>query len=303
MLAPKIGLPSPRSITRASVLLGLAALLASCARSDAKSDKNLAVEPLDDLVVTRDITYASGPRHSLDVYVSKTGSQDKPVILFLYGGTWMAGAKADFAWVGATLARKGYMVIIPDYRIYPQGTWPKFLQDNAMAARWAHDNAAHYGGDAANLVIMGHSAGAYNAVSLAVDRRWLNEAGLSPERDISAVIGLSGPYIIEADTQKLKVIFGPEAQLPDTQPFNHVDGSSPPLLLIIGDKDDQVVPDESDRLAALVRSKGGAATVVHYPALSHGGTLDALAPDQEKAPPVMNEITAFIEKTKKRTAN
>jgi acetyl esterase/lipase len=289
-------LPRSRLISRASVLLGVTVLLTGCARSDVKSDKNLAAEPLDDLIVTKDISYAQGPRHSLDVYVSKTKSEHKPVVLFIYGGTWMSGSKADFTWVGAVLARKGYVVVIPDYRIYPKGVWPKFLRDNALAARWARDNAALYGGDASNLVIIGHSAGAYNAASLAVDRRWLSEAGLSPERDVRAVIGLSGPYIIEADTRKLKVIFGPEAQWPDVQPISHVDGKSPPLLLIIGDRDDQVDPRDTDKLASEVRLKGGSATVIHYPDLSHAGTLDALAPGKENAPPVMDEIITFIEK-------
>jgi acetyl esterase/lipase len=283
-------------VTGAWILLGSAVLLTSCKRADANTDRNLAAEPLDDLTITRDISYAQGLRHSLDVYVSKTGNAHKPVVLFIYGGTWMSGAKADSAWVGAVLARKGYVVVIPDYRIYPEGAWPEFLQDNAQAVRWARDNAARYGGDASNLVIMGHSAGAYNAVSLAVDPRWLHEAGLNPEQDVKAVIGLSGPYIIQPDSRKLKAIFGPRAQWPDTQPFNHIDGRSPPLLLITGDKDDQVGPEEGDKLAALVHAKGGSATVVHYPALSHGGTLDALAPGQENAPPVMDEIAAFIEK-------
>lgn len=292
----RMTLPRPSLISRGSVLLGLTALLTGCVRGDVKSEKNIAAEPLDDLIITRDINYAQGPRRSLDVYVSKTKSGHKPVVLFIYGGTWMSGSKADFTWVGAALARKGYVAVIPDYRIYPKGVWPKFLQDNAMAARWARDNASLYGGDASNLVIMGHSAGAYNAVSLAVDRRWLSEAGLNPERDVRAVIGLSGPYIIEADTRKLKVIFGPETQWPDVQPISHVDGKSPPLLLVIGDKDDQVDPRDTDKLAAQVRLKGGSATVIHYANLSHAGSLDALAPEEENAPPVMDEITAFIEK-------
>lgn len=292
----RMTLPRSWLISGASILLGVAVVLTSCHRNDTKSDKNLAAEPLDDLIITRDISYAEGPRHSLDVYVSRTKSEHKPVVLFIYGGTWMSGSKADSAWVGAVLARKGYVVVIPDYRIYPEGAWPKFLQDNARAVRWSRDNAALYGGDASNLVIMGHSAGAYNAVSLAVDPRWLHEVGLNPQQDVRAVIGLSGPYIIQPESRKLKVIFGPKAQWPDTQPFNHIDGKSPPLLLITGDKDDQVGPEEGDKLAALVHAKGGFATVVHYPALSHAGTLDALAPGEENAPPVMDEIAAFIEK-------
>src|SRR5579863_2305896 len=161
-------------------------------------DRNMAARPYDDLIITRDVPYAAGRRHLLDIYALRANGSAKaaaprPVVIFIYGGSWASGNKADLAWVGASLARQGYVVIIPDYRIYPEARWPDFLKDNAAAVRWAHDHAASHGGDPRSLVLMGHSAGAFDVASLAVDRRWLAGVGMEPKRDLTAVIGISGP--------------------------------------------------------------------------------------------------------------
>jgi acetyl esterase/lipase len=283
-----------------SALLLEATLLGGCWRAESKVDRNKAAQPMDDLAITRDVAYAEGDRHSLDVYAPRNSSAPRPVVVFFYGGGWDSGAKADFAWVGAALARHGYVAVVPDYRIFPEVVWPKFLEDSAAAVRWAREHAASYGGDPSALVLMGHSAGAYNAVSLALDPRWLAGVGMDPRRDLRAAIGLSGPYdFLPLSRQRLMVIFGPEPQRPDTQPINHVDGKAPPLLLLTGDLDRTIDPPENDRLAAKVRQKGGAITVIHYPLLDHGGTLDALAglPAQTlsaRAARVMDDISRFI---------
>jgi len=254
-----------------------------------------AVQPKGGVAVTRDIVYGSAARRMLDVYAPRGAPAGRPVVVFFYGGNWDSGSKGDYGWVGAALARRGYVAIVPDYRLYPQARWPMFLEDGAQAVRWARDHATAFGGDPSSLVLMGHSAGAYNAVSLAVDRRWLSGVGMDARSELKAVIGLSGPYdFLPLHSESLKVIFGPEAQRPDTQPINHVDGRATPMLLITGDRDTVVDPGNSDRLAAKVRREGGAATVVHYPNLDHARTVAALSGPLGWLAPVMNDMAAFI---------
>ena len=273
-----------------------------------KVDNNLAAQPMDDLVITRDIAYAPGELHSLDIYAPLTPGAPRPVVVFFHGGGYDSGQKADSAWVGAALARRGYVVVVPDFRLYPKVIWPAFLLDCAAAVRWTHDNIASHGGDPSELVLMGHSSGAYNAMSLAVDRRWLNEVGMDPGHDLRAAVGLSGPYddlpaINPTTNLKVQTIFGPKSQWPDTQPVNHAHGRSPPLLLITGDRDDIVDPVESDMLAENVRKSGGVVKLIHYPTLDHTGTLEALAPQKGKNPQVMDDITAFISAPRTIAAN
>ncbi|MGL1530619.1 alpha/beta hydrolase, partial [Vibrio parahaemolyticus] len=74
-------------------------------------------------------------------------------------------------------------------RIYPD-LYPSFLTDSAAAVRWARDHAGEYGGDPRRLFLAGHSAGAYNAVMLGLDGRWLAAVGMNPKTDIAGVVGL-----------------------------------------------------------------------------------------------------------------
>lgn len=286
---------SVRWIFGCVLVLGMTLSWGVCSKTKVRVDLNSAAQPMDDLAISRDIAYADGDRHRLDVYAPRSRSEANPVLVFFYGGGWDSGAKADFAWVGAAMARRGYVVVIPDYRIYPEVIWPKFLEDNAAAVRWTRDHVASYGGDPSTLVLMGHSAGAYNAVTLVIDRRWLAGAGMDFRYGIRAAIGLSGPYdFLPLDRRRLKIIFGPEERLPDTQPINHVDGAAAPVLLLTGDRDDVVDPPESDRLAVKIHENRGSASVVHYPLLDHSGTLDAIAGPPDPTAPVLNDISCFI---------
>ena len=112
------------------------------------------------------------------------------MVLFFYGGNWDSGSKEDYLFLGEALASRGFVVAIADYRIYPEVRYPEFLADGASAARWTFAHIAEYGGDPARVSLMGHSAGAYIALMLALDPDWLG-----PERArIKSAVGLAGPY-------------------------------------------------------------------------------------------------------------
>jgi acetyl esterase/lipase len=273
---------------------GLAAALAALAGcTTAGALSTLSAAP--GVTVVRDVAYGRDPRQRLDVYAPPGAAPGRPVVVFFYGGSWDSGAKADYAFVGQALARQGYLAVVADYRLFPRVAWPAFLMDCAFAVKWAHDHAAEYGGDAARLVVMGHSAGAYNAVELAVDDRWMAVAALD-RRNLAAVVGLSGPYdFLPLRTLELQRIFGPEADRADTQPINHVDGAAAPMLLITGDRDIIVNPGNTDRMAAKVRAAGGQAQVIHYPKLGHPLTVGVLAPPLQWIAPVMRDVSRFID--------
>jgi acetyl esterase/lipase len=267
-------------------------LFVLCSSGEGGINQNKVAEPFDDLSITRDVAYAPGDRHGLDIYASRTPGGPRPIIVFIYGGGWTSGTKANYAWVGAALARRGYIAVVPDYRLYPQAHWPQFLEDCAAAVKWAREHMASYGGDPSALVLMGHSAGAYNAFALAVDRRRLAQVGMDPRRDLKAVVGLSGPYTMEPHGLLEDAIF--DVRNGYTEPIDHADGKSPPLLLLIGDKDKAVEPRDSDQVAAKIRELGGVAEVIHYPPLEHNGTLEALGGVPGQTAPVMDDIVRFL---------
>jgi len=254
-----------------------------------------ALEPKGGLVILRDIAYGQGSRARLDIYRPKAADGHTPVVVFFYGGGWDSGEKADYTFAGAALARQGFVAVVPDYRLYPEVRWPAFVEDSADAVAWTRAHIANYGGDPQKLFLMGHSAGAYNALELAVDHRWLSAVGMDAQRDIKGVVGLAGPYdFLPLKSDELKVIFGPQASRPDTQPINHVDGRSPPLLLVTDTADTVVDPGNTPRMAAKVRSFGGKVETREYKGLSHALLMGAVAAPLRFLAPVLRDSTTFM---------
>ena len=142
-----------------------------------------------------DQPYGRGPRQLLDIWVPdgiREGDR-LPVIVFFYGGGWDSGERANYGFVGRALAQRGFVVVIPDYRLVPKAHWPGFIEDSAAAVAWTHTHIGSLAGDPDRIALMGHSAGAYNAAMLALDPQWMRGAKSDPSV-IRGVAGLAGPY-------------------------------------------------------------------------------------------------------------
>jgi prenylcysteine alpha-carboxyl methylesterase len=183
-------------------------------------------------------------RHYLDIYGStasatiskkddETVSQPlKPVVLFLTGGAWIIGYKMWGTLLARTLAPFGILVVIPDYRNFPQCNVQSMIQDADQAVEWTLNNIQQYGGDPNKLVICGQSAGAHIGACLLLQKAQLEpppttrDSIMSPNsvsstsssweeipppppagdatttswdsEDIKGFIGVSGPYDLVA---------------------------------------------------------------------------------------------------------
>jgi len=249
------------------------------------------------------LAYAPGERGRLDVYLPSHAAPGAPMAVFIYGGSWQSGDRGFYRFVGANFASRGIVAVVPDYRLYPQVRFPEFLRDNAMAVRWARDHAAEFGADPERIFLIGHSAGAYNAVMLGVDKRWLGEVGLDPRRDITGIIGWAGPYdFLPLTDAKLKAIFGPDDQLPATQPITWAGADEPPLLLLAGSADKEVDPGNSTRMATAVKARGGEAEARIYPGIGHAGLLGAILELFRGRAPTLRDTVDFIDSHGARAA-
>lgn len=245
-------------------------------------------------LLARDVPYGAHRRRRLDVY-TPAGAPPFPVLLFFYGGGWRSGSKELYRFVGAAFAHSGFLTIIPDYRVYPEVRFPAFLEDCAQAVAWVHREAQAYGGNGMPPAVIGHSAGAYNAVMLALDPSWLGEHGLAARRDLRAVIGLAGPYdFLPITGPTLKIIFGPESDWPRTQPIRYARGDNPPLLLIAGSADRVVQAANTRRLVARIRAAGGPVEERIYPLAGHLSVLGALAPSLRLLAPTHRDCRRFL---------
>lgn len=248
--------------------------------------------------IAKDVAYGEGARLKLDVYAPRSAAaRPRPVIVFFYGGSWSSGRRQGYAFAARALAARGFVVVVPDYRLVPEVRYPDFLRDCAAAVRWTRRNAGRYGGDGERMVLTGHSAGAYNAAMLALDPGLLG----TDRAAVRGFAGLAGPYdFLPLDDPSTIAAFGAWPRPSETQPVVYASVRAPPALLLHGERDSRVKPRNSVKLAHLLRGAGGEVRLKLYPRLGHVGILTALAKPFRRQAPVLADVAAFaLEVTEK----
>lgn len=232
---------------------------------------------------------------TLDIWGAETSTDiRRPVVIFWYGGGWAKGDRTSYAFAGRALAKAGFLVVIPDYRKVPNVRFPAFLDDGAEAVAWVAANAYEYGGDAERVVFMGHSAGAYQAVMLALDSQRLTAAGVDPAI-VKAAVGLSGPYdFYPFDSPRSIAAFNQWPQPAETQPITFARADAPPLLLVTSDGDETVRPRNANNLGAKLRALGAPVEVKNYGPLDHEEIVMALSVPFRSKGPVLADSVAFL---------
>lgn len=226
-----------------------------------------------------DLVYGEYDRLKLDVYqpVHSVDSQKPATVIFFYGGGWEAGEKANYKFVAEALTSQGMIVVIPDYRVFPEAVFPEFIEDAAQAVAWTRKHIAEFGGDPEQLFIAGHSAGAQIAAMLSVNPRYLQQAGLETKQ-LRGMIGLAGPYdFLPLTSPTLKQIFGDDASQWQSQPVNFVGEDHPPTLLLVGNNDRTVLPRNSYRFAEKLKQYGNDVEIVELSNYGHVAMVAKLA--------------------------
>ncbi len=167
----------------------------------------------------------------LDLYYP----QDQPgfaTIVWFHGGGLSAGEKH----IPEGLKGKGVAVAAVNYRLSPRVQSPAYLEDAAAAVAWVFDKIASLGGDPGKIFLSGHSAGGYLASMVGLDKRWL----AAHQRDADAIAGLipfSGHTITHFSIRAERGIPGTQPVVDELAPLYHVRPDAPPLLLITGDRE------------------------------------------------------------------
>ncbi|GAA0583183.1 alpha/beta hydrolase [Craurococcus roseus] len=250
-----------------------------------------------------DLAYGPLPRQRLDLYLPAGAGEATPLLAFFHGGNWQQGSRRDYPFLARALASRGLAVAVPDYRLHPEGHWPDFLEDGALAVAWLRgERGRAAGAPPGPCFAMGHSAGAYNAAALALDPRWLDAAGLPGGRDaLAGLIALAGPFDWTPRDEPLATIFAaaPGGRL-EAAPSDAALAGAPPALLLHGEGDTRVGTFHSTRLAERLRAAGGAPELRLYPRVGHVGIVAAFAAPLRAlglaGAPVMEDVVAFVER-------
>lgn len=270
------------SLTKRQILagFGLAPLAAACSPLGALNA--LAPKEKNSKLLRANVAYGADRRQAYDVYAPvniavDTESGLAPMLVFFYGGGWDSGSKDLYSWAGRALASLGYVVVVPDYRLVPQVRFPEFLEDSEAAVRHAMANAEAYGADAQRLGLMGHSAGAYNAIMLALAPNYLGVPA-GEQSALRAVIGVAGPYdFYPYDVPSTVNAFGQWPKPEETQPVNYARKTGAKFQLIYSRGDKVVGAHNAKNLAAKLKAAGDDVELIAYDKPSHPDMVAALS--------------------------
>lgn len=167
----------------------------------------------------------------LDIYYPEK-LKNYPTVVWFHGGGLTGGQKE----IPDALKGKGIGVIGVNYRLSPKARVKQCIEDAAAAVAWVFENIALYGGDSSLIFVSGHSAGGYLTAMIGLDKSWLGKYGKHAD-DIAGLIPLSAQTITHFTRRKELGISEKQPVVDQYAPLYHVRPDAPPLLLITGDRE------------------------------------------------------------------
>ncbi len=212
----------------AFVLLSCASLNAQNASSSASSyqiEEGILYRTGDDL------TDGMKKMCRLDIY-SPVDAKDFPTVVWFHGGGLTGGKRK----IPEQLKSSGIAVVTVDYRLSPNVKVTDCIDDAAAAVAWTFRDIEKYGGSPEKIFVSGHSAGGYLTSMLGLDKKWLKAHQIDAD-NITGLIPFSGHTITHFTVRAERGIDGKQPIIDEMAPLFHIRKDAPPLLLITGDRD------------------------------------------------------------------
>ena len=224
-------------------------------------------------------------RCKLDIYYPDNEKEFTTIVWF-HGGGLTGGNKElpDF------LKNKGMCIVGVNYRLSPVVEAPSYIEDAAAAVAWVFNNIEYYGGDSSKIFISGHSAGGYLAMMIGLDKNYLFEHNIDAN-NIAGLIPLSGQTITHFNIRENMGMKDKQPLVDKFAPLFHVRNDAPPLLLITGDRELEMLGryEENAYLARMMKVVGHKQTrLLELQGYDHGMTYPAF-------PLILKEIEQILQ--------
>lgn len=252
-----------------------------------------------------------GQPQNLDIYFP-TGGDDIngpwPVVVYLHGGGWTQGDKTEGKWLANWLNPAGYMVVMVNYRMYPDFYFPAFIEDPKCAIRFLRAHAGRYKLDSKRIAAWGVSAGGHLASLLGTaDKRAGWDVGEYPGQSslVQAVVDIAGPSDLTVPgTPKLEPLIklafnAPPEERGPYSPVTYASHDDPPFLIIHGDKDDAVLVQQGHAMYNAMRQAGVPAQLVIVKNGGHNLTATGAEPTSPTQAELGQIMLAFLKKVLK----
>jgi len=242
------------------------------------------------LVLEEGITYTvnNGKACLMDIVYPADAKGELPAVIWVHGGGWSdenLTRKYLPSRELAELAKRGYVTASIDYRLCQEAPFPAQIVDCKAAVRFLRANARRYHVDADHIGAWGESAGGHLAELMAYsdDDEFVDGHNSGFSGRIQAVVPWYAPSDLREEPggdgqvpQIYRDLFACEdmeecKRLAETaSPVTYTGRKNPPTLLMHGDADRLVSPDESRMMEKALREAGNEVTLVMVPGQIHG---------------------------------
>ncbi len=258
--------------------------------------------PAPEIVRTLDVPYGDRPvrLRSLDLY-APSGAKNLPIMVYIHGGGWRAGDKRAVAEKPEFSIRQGFLFVSLNYRLVPAVDIRTQLQDSADGIGWLKKNVAQYGGDPAQIHLVGHSAGAHHVAVLASQPSFLQKAGVELAQLKSAVVldtqALDVPTLMQGNSNPIyQQAFGTDPAIwKQISPRHGLQQGQmhPPFLIVVADGRGPKLK-QAEAFAEAVRKFGGRAEILEAPEHTHASLNRSLGAPRDKVTQAVARFLAAV---------
>jgi acetyl esterase/lipase len=225
-----------------------------------------------------DLPYGDAAKQRLDLYLPEVKQTAAPVFLFLHGGGFREGDRAQFGFVAGLFAQHDIITAVASYRLTDAGHhYPAQPEDVKNAIQWLYRHVADYGGEPNAIYVGGHSAGAILAADVGVDRSWMTDMGV-PAEALRGIVPVSGPYDLRVSGRPGEAsAYAPTPELQsEGSPVLHVNDAAPAALVALGSTEERFMQSSRELVDKLTES-GVNARLLVLEGQDHKDTVLSLA--------------------------
>ncbi|HRM31142.1 alpha/beta hydrolase [Acinetobacter sp. CWB-G5] len=217
--------------------------------------------------VQENVAYGLRARHRLDLFRTQTPREHRPLIVFVHGGAWMHGDKKDYRFIGEAFAKEGFDVAVINYHLAPEHIFPASIDDLSLALNYLNVHQLKYQISTEKVVLMGHSAGAFNVMSALYHPKPYE---IQCRSQITAIIGLAGPYHFDYKGDPICAdAFDQNRPYQEVMPYYFVESNRVKHYLLVAENDDVVGLSNAVDLDRRLKEKGNYSQLWTVPRIGH----------------------------------
>lgn len=217
--------------------------------------------------VQENVAYGLRARHRLDLFRTQKPREYRPLIVFVHGGAWMHGDKKDYRFIGEAFAKEGFDVAVINYHLAPEHIFPASIDDLSLALNYLNVHQLKYQISTEKVVLMGHSAGAFNVMSALYHPKPYE---IQCRSQITAIIGLAGPYHFDYKGDPICAdAFDQNRPYQEVMPYYFVESNTVKHYLLVAENDDVVGLSNAVDLDRRLKEKGNYSQLWTVPRIGH----------------------------------